>query len=151
MKKIMKITAFIAALVMSASAVSCSSGKPAEIKKLSAKGGYAEKKLEFAYGDLGPASEFTDIGGKVGAVLPYTRELCYISKDGTRIFRDVLTDLDEADNDDIATIFAASEYGYLYWKMNRNVWVLSPDGTENQVSGLENIMYAEFSEYLRWI
>ena len=44
MKKIMKITAFIAALVMSASAVSCSSGKPAEIKKLSAKGGYAEKK-----------------------------------------------------------------------------------------------------------
>lgn len=146
MKKIMKITAFIAALVMSASAVSCSSGKPAEIKKLSAKGGYAEKKLEFAYGDLGPASEFTDIGGKVGAVLPFTDELCYISKDGTRIFRDVLPDLDEADNDDIGTIFAASEYGYLYWKMNRNVWVLSPDGTENQVSGLENIMYAEFSE-----
>ncbi|MBR3668348.1 MAG: extracellular solute-binding protein [Ruminococcus sp.] len=146
MKKIMKITSFIAALVMSASAVSCSSGKPAEIKKLSAKGGYAEKKLEFAYGDLGPASEFTDIGGKVGAVLPFTDELCYISKDGTRIFRDVLSDLDEADNDDLATIFAASEYGYLYWKMNSNVWVLSPDGTENQVSGLENIMYAEFSE-----
>ena len=145
MKKMIKITAFISALVMAASAFSCSGRKPAAATALTSKGGYVEEKMQFAYGDLGNVSEFVNIGGKTGTIMPYTNELCYISKEGDRVFRDVLDGLDSENDDDIYNIYAASEHGFLVQKESGPFFIGS-DGSTKQISGFPYFQTAEFTE-----
>ena len=70
MNSIKKAITMIISLAMLAPLTSCSSGKKSEsvsVKPLSSKGGYTEKKLDFAYGDFGNAiSDVTKIGDKTG-------------------------------------------------------------------------------------
>ena len=149
MNSIKKAITMIISLAMLAPLTSCSSGKKSEsvsVKPLSSKGGYTEKKLDFAYGDFGNAvTEVTKIGDKTGSYIPYTNELCYISKDGTRLFRSVDDNLEKNSDLDIYRITAASDSGF-FTQGTKGNHVIDADGNATEVKDIAFAICAEFSE-----
>ena len=147
MNSLKKTLAVIMSLAMLAPLTSCSNEKEkaTEVKLLSSKGGYAESKVEGRLYDMQSASEFVTIGEKTGVISAWARELVYISKDGTRVFRSEVDDLIKNDDDDIYAVYAASDNGLVVCK-DGDTCVINSEGECNKVTGADYIYNFEFAD-----
>ena len=147
MNSLKKTLAVILSLAMLAPLTSCSSEKEkaTEVKLLSSKGGYAESKVEGRTYDMQSVSEFVTIGEKTGVISAWEKELVYISKDGTRVFRSEVEDLTKNDDDDIYAVYAASDNGLVICK-DGDTCTINAEGECNKVTGADYIYNFEFAD-----